>query len=221
MRIIKILILLLALVQLIGCQKANTTALDSSLLEYNQSQWLISEMWAKKSIESGKNTHEAQYMMGLCEFQLQNIDNSTAWFTKASASSDPEVKGKATAMLGIIASSKGDYQEAARAFNTSSNYLLGSDKIQAESRSGKHVKSNNFTLQFGAFQKKVNATKAIDTLSNSINKAGLGRAWITEETNRSGRILFLVQAGHFKSRNAASLIREQYKLPQCIVTATP
>ena len=102
MRITLPFILLLALSQLISCGESKTTTLQRSLQEYNNDQWLLSEMWAKKTIQSGKSIGEAQYMMGLCEFNLQNVASSKDWFEKAATSDTPEVKGKAMAMLGII-----------------------------------------------------------------------------------------------------------------------
>ena len=221
MRITKILIFLFALSQLTGCANSKTTSLDRSLQEYNNKQWAISEMWAKKSIENENEIHEAQFMVGLCEFRLQNIENAKGWFEKAATSTNTEVKGKATAMLGVIATSNGDSRKAELEFSKASKNLTGTDKIKATAFARGFTGTDIFTLQFGAYKKKENATNAIGQLSKSIHKAGLGSAWITKETSRAGRILFLVQAGHFKTRNDASLVREQYDLPQCTVTAAP
>tara|TARA_B100000959_G_scaffold217044_1_gene228864 strand:- start:836 stop:1501 length:666 start_codon:yes stop_codon:yes gene_type:complete len=221
MRTISAAITLLALSQLFACGETKTSTLNHALQEYSNNQWLMSEMWAKKTIENEKDIHEAQYLMGLCEFQLQNIDSSKSWFMKAAKSENAEVKGKSTAMLGIIASSKGDYQTAKLAFSNASTNLIGIDKQIAEERSGGKSISNNFTLQFGAYRNRVNAEKAIISLENSLQNAGIGTAWITEERSNSGRTMYLVQAGHFRSRNSASLQRDRTNLPQCIVAVIP
>jgi tetratricopeptide (TPR) repeat protein len=221
MRITTITLFLLATIQITGCGGDKTTSLDKSLQEYSNGQWNMSELWAKKSLDEGENIEESQYMLGLCEFQLQNQDRAKEWFEKASNSNNPEVKGKATAMIAIISDNQGDYKSAELAYNNASKYLQGVDKQKAVMRSGATSQANNFTLQFGAYQKKTNAEKAIESISQALNQAGLGRAWITEETSNAGRKMFLVQAGHFLSRTSASTYRDKNKLPTCIVAVSP
>jgi len=213
-----VIIFLLTLSQMIGCAKPTATALNTSLQEYNKKEWLSSENWARKAINSGNDIGKAQYIMGLCEFQLQQVDSSKAWFERAALSLDPEVRGKATAMLGIIASSKGEYAAAQIAFQNASPNLRGMDKRRAAAKLRTLNTSNTFTLQFGAYRKKDNAIKSIEIISTSIRKAGLGTAWISEEKSGLGATIYLVQAGHFASRNDASSRRTQHQLPQCVVT---
>ncbi len=220
MRITIAITLLLALSQLLGCTKTKVSTLDRALQEYNNNQWLMSEIWAKKTIENGTDIHEAQYMMGLCEFQLQQIESSQDWFEKAAASTNTEVNAKATAMLGIIASSKGDHRTAELEFNKAFKGLIGIDKQKAGARTGGVSSTNKFTLQFGAYRDKANATKAIESIATSLQNAGLGNAWITEEKSTIGRTMFLVQAGQFPTRSSASLQRDRTNLPTCIVTAS-
>ena len=59
-----------------GCNSPQPTSIDKSQLEYHNSQWILSEMWAKKSIDEHGHVDEAQYMMELCEFRLENLENS-------------------------------------------------------------------------------------------------------------------------------------------------
>lgn len=221
MRITTITLILLTIIKLTGCSGDKTTSLDKSMQEYTNGQWSMSELWANKSLEEGHNIEESQYMLGLCEFQNQNLNRAKSWFEKASISNDPEVKGKATAMIAIIADNQGDFKSAQLAYNTASKYLQGVDKQKAAMRSGVGTPAQHFTLQFGAYKKKVNAEKAIATISHTLNQAGLGKAWITEETSNSGRKMFLVQAGHFLSRNSASSHRDKNNLPTCIVAISP
>lgn len=175
-------------------------------------------MWAKKTIKDGRSIGEAQYMMGLCEFKLQKVESSKGWFQKAATSTNPEVKGKAMAMLGIIASNRGDETAAQLAFSNAATNLQGIDKQNASQRSGTLHKLNNYTLQFGAYREKENAKKAIESISNALQKANLGNAWITEEKSKIGRTLYLVQAGRFPTRISASSSRNEHPLPQCVVT---
>ena len=218
MRITTPFILLLALSQLISCGESKTATLERSLQEYKNDQWLLSEMWAKKTIQSGKSIGEAQYMMGLCEFKLQKMESSKDWFEKAATSANPEVKGKAMAMLGIIASNKGDQAAAQLAFSTAAANLQGTDKQNANQRTGSVSGLNKYTLQFGAYRKKENARKAVESISRVLRKADLGNAWIAEEKSSIGRILYLVQAGRFPTRNSASSSRDEHHLPKCVVT---
>ena len=212
----------------LSCSNKGPNALDRSLLEYDQGQWTISAMWARKAL-SEKHAHdEAAYLLGLCEYQLQHIEKAKIWFLSASKSTDEEVRGRAYAMLGIIASSKGDYVTAATAFEHAAGDLEGSDGTLASSwatatRSGTIVASsdipNGFTLQFGAYRKLENAKTAAAEIDADLRTAGLGNAAIVKEVTQVGRVLFTVQAGSFNSRAAASRCRNRNSLPQCIVTA--
>jgi len=220
---LKILSLLLFTI-VIGCKSTQPTALDNSLSEYQKGQWLLSEMWAKKSIEADKSVGESQYMLGLCEFKRQHLNESQEWFMKASTSTNKEVHGKATAMLGIISSNKGDIVAAEAAFAKAAKDLHGEDRKEATKRTTASINialsNNTYTLQFGAFKNRTNANTAVSTLSPSLIKAGIHSIWITEDTDRSGKKLYLVQAGHFPSRSAASIRRKNGDLPHCIVTVT-
>ena len=204
------------------------TSLERSILEYNHGQWLLSEMWAEKSLDEHLKIDESQYMMGLCEFQLRRLDSAIQWFLQASNTSNPNVRGKANAMIGIIASSKGDYEAANASFTSASFDLSGKDKSEAESRTTSitthqptvHT-SHFYTLQFGAYRDKSNASAYMQSLNATLDKAGLGNAWIEEETDRLGRTMFLVQAGRYPSRTSASSRRKRGDLPQCIVAESP
>jgi hypothetical protein len=214
---------LIIFTSLTGCKSTRPTALDHSLLEYQNGQWILSEMWAKKSIKSNKDVAESQYMMGLCEFKLKHIEVSKEWFTKASHSPKKEVQGKATAMLGIISANEGNIEDAEIAFANAAIALEGVDKQEANLRistgNSMVTSSNSFTLQFGAFRDKSNANSAMNELSSSLKQAGIQTVWIKEDSDRTGRKLYLVQAGHFATRSAASTRRNNGNLPQCIVTA--
>ncbi|MDP7008811.1 MAG: SPOR domain-containing protein [Phycisphaerales bacterium] len=202
--------------------------MEKALLEYDQGQWSISEMWAKKALNESESSDEAAYLIGLCEFRMQRIEKSKQWFTQASESSNEEVRGKSNAMLGIIASSTGDYVTAARAFEEASADLSGSDRAKASSHaiatsSGNSFSSStiagSYTLQFGAYQSLENAKNAANKLGSQLRLAGIGNVSIFEEKSKMGTALFVVQAGSFDTRAAAAKCRNLHTLPQCIVTA--
>jgi TPR repeat protein len=170
-----ILLSVLILPLLASCE-SQPTALDRSIIEYRNSQWLLSEMWAGKSISSNQVISESQYMMGLCEFQRKQIESAEGWFAKAKNSSNKEVSAKATAMLGIIAEHQGDYESAKADFA---------------------IASQNLT---------------------ELQQLGIATTWVTEDTDRSGRILYLVQGGNFNTRTDASRRKGHGDLPQCNIT---
>jgi len=211
---------------LANCSSSNQTAFESSLKEYQNGQWLVSEMWAKKSIESNKSVAESQYMMGLCEFKRQQFEEAQEWFTKAASSSNKDVHGKATAMLGIIAENEGDFAAAEKAFSIAAIELVGADRREAASRTTASIgnagliSNHSFSLQFGAFRSKTNAELAVSNLSPKLSRVGIHSIWVTENTDRTGRKLYLVQAGHFASRTSAANRKKNGDLPQCIVIAT-
>ncbi len=220
MRIPFLALLLLTTLFGLGCESTKTNSLELSLQEYNKGQWRLSEMWAKKAIENNANQNEAEYMLGLCEFQLNNIESSKRWFTKAQQSANSEVKGKSTAMLGIIASCEGNYAEAQSAFRSASINLQGIDKQKANARSRNQGDDGKYTLQFGAYQNKTNADQAVVILKNKLSQSGLGSIRISQDTGKYGKTMFLVQAGHFSTRTNASQRRERGDLPQCIVAVS-
>ena len=212
---------------LIGCSTNGPKAMERSLEEYNQGQWSISAMWARKALNENGRHDEAAYLLGLCEFRMQHIPKAKEWFEQVAKSQDKEVRGKATAMLGIIASNSGDYVTAAPAFEQATNDLKGSDKTKASSRfaSAKDgttfastISDGRYTLQFGAYQSLENAKNAAAKLGSDLRLAGLGSPAITEEKSTVGKVLFMVQAGSFDSRGAAARCRKRNALPQCIVT---
>jgi tetratricopeptide (TPR) repeat protein len=213
---------------ILGCSSTGPKAMERSLQEYNQGQWSISAMWAKKALNEKNNRSEAAYLLGLCEFRMQRTEKAKAWFLEAAGSNNEDVRGKASAMLGIIASNNNDYVTAALAFEQATADLDGLDKTIASSRaasanSGTSFSSTTpnsaFTLQFGAYKNLENAQIAAKKLGSHLQLAGLGNASIVEEKSKFGNPLFMVQAGSFNSRATAAKYRNKNALPQCIVTA--
>ena len=185
-------------------------------------------MWAKKAYDQDKSQGEAAYLIGLCEFRQHQIDASKDWFNIAVQSEHDEVRGKAAAMLGIIASNKGDFVTATLSFEQAAEDLDGQDKTQAETRATASARGTSysivnsgggFTLQFGAYQSLENARDAASKIGDTLRLAGLGNPSIVKDTSKVGRTLFIVQAGSFDSRSEASRYRTRNSLPQCIVTA--
>ncbi|MDP7006266.1 MAG: SPOR domain-containing protein [Phycisphaerales bacterium] len=209
----------------IGCESTQSTSLDKSLKEYQSDQFFMSEMWAQKSIDQNQSVDEAQYMLGLCEFKLGHLESSKAWFNKSSTSSNPDVRGKSNAMIGIILDSNGDYEKAKVRFTRAALDLIGTDKEKVKARldtsSSFNTQEGQFSLQYGAFRKSENAIKAVKELSDSTNNLGLGKPWIDEEQDRMGKTIYLVKVGHFSSRNKATTQKQNPILSQCIVTVTP
>ncbi len=213
---------------LVGCSNNGPMAMERSLQEYKQGQWSISAMWANKALANESNRDEAAYVLGLCEFRMQHVAKAKYWFAEASKSKDDAVRGRASAMLGIIASNDGDYVTAALAFDQASTDLDGIDKTKASSRSAaakngncfaSTVSDGGYTLQFGAYQNLENAKQAAAKLGSDLRLAGLGSPEIVTEYSSVGKSLFMVQAGSFDTRGAASRCRKRNTLPQCIVTA--
>jgi len=211
-----------------GCSSNGPKAMERSLQEYNQGQWSISAMWANKALHNENDHDKAAYVLGLCEFRMQHADKAKGWFEQAAESDDESVRGKAYAMLGIIASDDGDFVTAALAFELATSDLDGIDKTNAISRSAaakggtsfaSTVSDGEYTLQFGAYKNLENAKHAASQLGSDLRLAGLGSPAIVKEKSTLGKVLFMVQAGSFDSRVAASRCRKRNALPQCIVTA--
>ena len=205
-----------------GCQKNRQSSLDRSIAEYNHGQWLLSKMYAEESINQKQHIGESQYLIGMCEFRRNRVNASKEWFNKSQNSSNPEVKAKSQAMLGIIAKSEGDVDEANQLFAKASTHLRGMDKHHAVAHSNGDMSSSNystdfFTLQFGAFRNESNANESLSKLKSTLAIKGISQSWVKSDTDKYGNTLYLVQAGKFVSRNSAATRKKQGDLPQCII----
>ncbi len=215
-------LLIFVIILFSGCQKQQRSSLDRSIAEYNHGQWLLSKMYAKESIEQNQNIGESQYLIGMCEFQRNRVNASKEWFVQSRNSSNPEVKAKSQAMLGIIAESEGDVDKANQLFAEASTHLRGMDKHHAVAKSNGDTptttySSDFFTLQFGAFRNESNANESLSKLKSTLAAKGISQSWIKSDTDSYGNTLYLVQGGKFVSRNSAATRKKQGDLPQCIV----
>lgn len=179
-------------------------------------------MYAEESIQQQQDVNEAQYLIGMCEFQRKRVNASKEWFVQSEQSSNPEVRAKSQAMLGIIARSEGDVDEANKLFVAASTHLKGMDKQHAVAKSNgasttPTYSSDFFTLQFGAFRNEQNANEALQKLKTDLAQKGIRQSWVKPNTDQYGNKLYLVQAGKFVTRNSASTRKKQGDLPQCIV----
>ena len=184
-------------------------------------------MWAEESIGNHEDVDQAEYVIGLCEFQRKRLNSAKDWFEKSAQSSNKEVRAKSNAMLGIIAESKGDVEAATSAYELAAAELEGGDRQQAllRTRSGAdqttHAPNGFYTFQFGAFRIENNARQSLTSLLTSFQDIGLGSGWISEDKDEIGRRMYLVQAGRFVSRSSANSRRSLGDLPQCIVVHAP
>ena len=176
-----------------GCSNKGPQAMERSLQEYHQGQWSISAMWARRAMNEDANQDQAAYLLGLCEFRMQHIPQAKEWFIQAATSDDEEVRGKASAMLGIIASNNGDYVTAALAFEQATIDFEGTDKTKASTRgatlgSGSSFSetliSGAYTLQFGAYKNLENAQNAVEEIEANLRIAGLGNDNSRQHTGR-------------------------------------
>ena len=179
-------------------------------------------MYAEESIEQKQSIGESQYLIGMCEFQRNRVNASKEWFEKSQHSSNPEVKAKAKAMLGIIAQSEGDVDVANQLFAEASAHLKGMDKQHAVAKSTSETpvttySSDFYTLQFGAFRNESNANESLSKLKATLVQKGINQSWVRADIDNFGNTLYLVQAGKFVSRNSAATRKKRGDLPQCIV----
>ena len=89
---------------------------------------------------------------------------------------------------------EGDYAGASEAFAIAAKNLTGMDRLEANARaSGTTTQATTsektFTLQFGAYRNKSNATTALAKLKPELHRVGLTPIWIIEDADRWGRTL--------------------------------
>ena len=202
-----------------GC--AGPAPIDRSVQAYDKGDFTMSRIWANKAL-SRKVTHDqAAYMIGLSEYQLDNLDVALRWFRTASESKNPDVRGPAAAMVAQTLKRQGDDAAADVAMQVAVEDLAGPDRAQAlaRTRTTAPIDGRRFSLQFGAYRSHANATVAADTIASLLQGSDLPMPLVSEGTDRLGRELYFVRAGAFQSRDAAAVRRQRGDLPPCIVVS--
>lgn len=180
----------------------------------------------------------AAWYGGLAEFKQGHDEQARTFFKQACRSSSPKIAGGAEAMLGQLATSRGDYAESLRRYERAWSLLQGSDRRQAavrglaaaetagntlaagrwrsrlegDSRSTSHA----FVLQAGAYRSRSSADSHAQRLAHSAGSAGVGPVTVRSRQDQSGN-WWLVQCGGFDSRAEANVARRRLPREELIV----
>lgn len=85
--------------------------------------------------------------------------------------------------------------------------LATAEDPQLRSRIEGRMNASDFTLQLGAFSNKTNADKAVATAGSRAQRAGLPTPTVVSTPDATGRTIYLVQTGRFKTRGEAQAAR--------------
>lgn len=243
MSILRLILLLLlsAAAAAAGCQTAPKAGLSQAIADYEAQRFAAAHQGAVDSMRSatGIEREQAAYVAGLSAFQLGRMDEAELRLQAAVNSSDKRTAANAKVMLGQIRLSQGRHAEAATMFETAAPNLDGEDarqatrfatrshqlagntaaasRLQASSGSGGGTGSG-FTLQVGAFQERQRADSAASAAGDLSRREGLGQVSVVPRIDSRGRLLYVVQLGHFMTRMAAEQARERIGKREYIVS---
>ncbi|MGI9014904.1 MAG: SPOR domain-containing protein [Phycisphaerales bacterium] len=229
-----------------GCEGPGAgSQLDGSIAAYDASQFDVARMGALDVMRSAASPQreEAAYLAGMSAYRLRDIDDAERLFMTAAKSSDATVKGRSTAMLGVIRIDQGRSPDAAHYFATAAAMLPDRDEVRraqelardggaamnAQSNSGRDTlqvapdtSEARYTIQVGVFTQKANAESAQRNAEATARQHGLGPVRIvTRADSRSNQTLYVVQFGSFASEATAQASRARIGRGDFIVAEAP
>ena len=180
---------------------------------------------------SGINRQRACYVAGLAAARLEKPQEARRYLERASASTAPDVAGKAFVELGYLDRQENRQLQAAENFESAANRLAPPDNGrawllagEAYTKAGRTVDARRclamaqrqdnpnisntaksriahtgYTIQFGSYNSKTNATRRATEVTNLARGKGLGRARTPQLDGE-----WKVQLGTFSDRRQAS-----------------
>lgn len=225
---------LAAAVLLVGCSTVPPPAPLSASLDYDRAfrSGNFAEAARLASQTPSRDAH-ARLVEGMARAELQQDDRAAALLRPLLRSSDPEVRGRAAATLGLVAQRQGDQSEASRLLQIAAASLSGADGVWAASyarraREGNAAPSSSNTrgtvaaqgggyqIQFGSFSTEARAQRHAQAVSRITRSTGLDVPRI-EPVQLGARTLYAVRAGSFASRSAASTAASQLDTETAVV----
>jgi len=154
--------------------------------------------------------------VGLIELETRRYEQAAAHLSQAATllSGDARAQaglnaGDAYAALGRPDAARLQYRRAYSATRNDNLRAAITDRLE---RSG-------FTIQLGAFARRMNAERAAENAVAIADRLGLGAPEVVVSTDAQGRTLYLVQLGRFQSRDEAERIRTDLGLSSIIASA--
>ncbi len=212
---------LIAALLLAGCATSPTPVVTSSSdykRAYRSGDYAGAAALASRA--PAGDTH-ARLVEGMARAELGQHDRAVSLLNPLIRSSDPEVRGRAAATLGLIAQERGDHAEASRLLGIASDSLAGSDGVWAARYAlrardsatsepsqrthsvGSASQPGAYQIQFGSFSTQARAQRHAQAVSRLTRSSGLDTPRI-ETVQRGARTLYAVRTGPFASRSAAT-----------------
>ncbi len=176
------------------------------------------ERWLKPLLTSANRQLRARALatIGLIELESQRYEKAAAHLSQAATLLSGAARaqaglnaGDAYAALGRLEAARVQYRRAYSATRDQDLRAAISERIE---RSG-------FTIQLGAFARRLNAERAADSAMERAERLGLGRPEIVVSTDAQGRRLYLVQLGRFPTREEAERVRADLGQTSIIASA--
>ncbi|MEL7484441.1 MAG: SPOR domain-containing protein [Planctomycetota bacterium] len=182
---------------------------------------------AQLASQAPRRDERARLIEGMARAELGERDRAGALLRPLLRSSDPEVRGRAAATLGIMEQASGSRTEATRLLRIAAADLSGPDAMWAERYAnraagtpdiafGSDGTGGEFQIQFGSFSTQARAQRHAQAVTRFTRSSGIASPRI-ETVQRGARTLFAVRAGAFGSRTAAATAAAQLNTETAVV----
>jgi hypothetical protein len=217
-----------------GGGSARSTGLDGALSAYHRDSYSLAFDRASAAERSGDpaDRSRAALIAGQSAMQLGRLNEARLYLDRAARSTQPDVRARAVASLGLIRFAEGEHREAARLLLEAAPGLDSADQSMARrfaarayeaagepqkaraalSQGGDsiaHLSTSRFALQVGAFRERYRAERAARTAEADARTVGPDPVRIVTKTDDSTGLLHIVQFGSWNSRQAASRARSR------------
>ncbi len=189
---------------------------------------------ARLASQAPSRDETARLIEGMARAELNEDTRATSLLRPLLRASDPAIRGRAAATLGLIEHRRGNHAEAAELLDIAAGALDGADGVWAEryattarggspgtSRTGGSLASaanaaGGYEIQFGSFSTQARAQRHAQAVSRMTQSTGLSSPRI-ETVQLGARTLYAVRAGSFGSRSAALEVASRLETDTAVV----
>ena len=226
-----------ATVGLAGCggDASLSSGLDGALSAYHANSYALAYERARTVENAGSPAErpEAAMLAGQSALQLGRLNEAELYLDRAARSSDAGVATRATASLGLVRFSRGEFREAATLLLKAEPGLDPEDQAEARRFAARayeaagdpararailsresdgslpYLETNRYALQVGAFRDRHRAERAAQSAERDARAVGPDPVRIVTKSHSSAGVLHIVQFGSWNSRQAASRARSR------------
>lgn len=212
-------VVLTGALMLMGCTTGSARPTPSTTATSSYERAFRAERYedaAQLASRAPRRDDRARLIEGMARTELDQNARAGALLRPLLSSSDPDIRGRAAATLGLIAQDEGRPGEASRLLNIAADDLSGSDAVWASRYAARAGGADGaaagldfaegdgaYQIQFGSFSTQARAQRHAQAVSRITRSTGIASPRV-ETVKRGARTLYAVRAGSFGSRSAAA-----------------